>query len=187
MFGSAVLAIHTMRYLISTALFTLALSLMPLEAGAARTLEPGSVWVTGSTGPRTVFGSRVGGSGTYLNLGAEAEYTLRSDLGITGGLAYGLGGSSLWRLHTGVRYKLYELNSPLAFYGIADGFLGQVRGALGANLTQVGVGTGVSADYHLTRALTARLTMVVDLGSTLGERPASFNTFSMLVAVSHKL
>ena len=176
-----------MRYVISTALFALALSLIPQQALAARTIEPGSVWLTGTTGPRTVFGSRVGGSGTYLNLGAEAEYTLQSNLGLTGGLTYGLGGSSLWRLHTGFRHKLYELNSPLAFYGNAEGFVGQIRGALGANLTQLGVGAGISADYNLTRALTARLAMAVDFGSTLGERPASLNTFSLLVAVSHKL
>ena len=156
------------------------------SASAARTIEPGSVWLTGNLGPRNVFASRVGGSGTYLNLGFEAEYSLQSDLGLTGGLTYGLGGSSLWRLHAGTRHELYNLNSPLAIYGRLDLFTGQIRGALGANLLQLGVGAGLSADYHLTRSLTARCTMLLDVGSTLGERPAAFNNFSMLVALSRK-
>ena len=181
------LAIETMKYVFSTVLLALLMLSAPNETLAARTIDPGSVWITGTLGPRSVFGSRVGGSETYLNLGAEAEYTLQSNLGLTGGLNYGLAGSSIWRLHTGVRHELYNLDSPLSFHGRADLFAGQVRGALGANLQQLGLGLGVSADYNLTRALTARLSMLVDLGSTLGERPASFNTFTMLVAVSHKI
>jgi len=149
----------------------------------ARTVEPGSVWTGLELGLDSKMGGRVGGSDVLLTVGGDIEYALESRVGIYFRGTFGLGDTQAIKLQSGVRYRFTEVDLPISPYVSAHLGSGHLMDVMGANLWTIGAGLGAGLDYYLTRRFTAGLSLTFDFASTLGGRPAAYNT-TAIVATS---
>lgn len=170
-------------------LLVIATLALPIPA-AARNVEPGSVWVGAQLGPAFKLGTRLGGSGGYLMLGASGEYSFSKQLGVAADLQlgnFGFIGTSPFRLRAGGRYRLTDLGLPVAPYGEVKMSLGRLSDVIGANLTIWGVHLAAGADYFLTAELAVGGHVGIDLGSTISDRSAFYGTFEVMATASYAL
>ena len=151
----------------------------------AKSVEAGSVWLGGQLGFDSKMGGRVGGSDTLLAVGAEVEYALESRIGIFARGIFGLGDTQAIKLETGAKYRFTGIDFPISPYVSAHLRTGHLLDVMGANLWSIGAGFGGGVDYFLTRHFTAGLDVTFDLGSTLGERPAGYNTTDVVVSARY--
>jgi hypothetical protein len=159
-------------------------TLVSLVATAqARTVEPGTFWLSGGAGGAFKAGSNLGGSNGYLMLTAQEEYVLRSDLSEVGDVTLGnlgLWGTNPLRVHVGARYRLTGLQLPVSPYAQLQLSAGWVHNALGANLWTFGPRVAVGADYFLTAKMLVGATLGYELLATTGAWPSRSVTYSQI-------
>ncbi len=176
-----------MKFLLS---LTLALScLMTPQFSHARTAEPGDISVGGQLGLGSRMSSKLGAGGyePYLMLGGTGEYAIDMNLAAAGELSLALGRSIPIRLRAGAKYRLTGLELPISPYGLGQLSVGRIYDVLGADLTLWGIRLGVGADYFLTKKFSAGVLLAIDLGSSLGTRPAMYGTFEVLFGATYAL
>ena len=148
-------------------------------------MSPGGTWLTAGLGLGSKLSSQIGGSDYFLMLNAGAEHNVDSNLSFVGDLDWGIAGTLPLRLHAGGRYRLTGLELPLSPFVQAQLSGGMVFEALGANLGLIGIRTGIGSDYFITSKLTAGAVINFDFNSTLGERPAFYGQWELLLSGSY--
>ncbi len=155
-------------------------TLLSPVVGQARNVEPGKLTVAAGLGPGFRLGDRLGGSGGYLLLMGEGEYTFSKSLSAVADLALGLAGTKPLRLALGARYRLPDLDLPVSPYVQAQLTLGRLYGVLNTNVSFIGARVGAGADYMLTAQLAVGGLLGLTLASTTGERSAFYGVIDVL-------
>ena len=161
------------------------LALLASSDASARSLEPGTVLVSGQIGPAFRLGSALGASDVYATLGVGGEYVFDANASAVADLNLSLAGTVPLRLHLGGRYRFDGLGLPVAPYAQAQLSLGKLFDVLGADLALVGARLAIGADYYLTSELGAGVLLGSELTTTRGERPAFFGVVDVLLYASY--
>jgi hypothetical protein len=151
-------------------------------AAQARTVEPGSIWLSGALGPGFKMGSRLG-FGNFLVVAAQGEYAFSEKLSAVGDLTIGnlnLFGTKPLRIRAGGRYRLSGIELPVSPYAQAELSLGKLENVLGASLTTWGVRFSAGADYFLTAKTLVGAVLGYEFLRTAGPRPTAFGQLDLL-------
>lgn len=154
------------------------------SVATARTLEPGKPVAFGALGPTVLNDSRLGGSDSFLLIGAGIEYPFSKRIGVVGDVAFGLSGSQQLKLRGGGRYHWTDLDLPVSPYAEAQLVAGRLFDVIGTDLSFFGVRAGAGADYFLTARFLAGLKLGYEIARTRGPDPTAFAQIELLATVS---
>jgi hypothetical protein len=166
-------------------------TLLFVTAAQARTVDPGTFWLSGGLGGAFKEGSNLGGSNGYLMLTVQGEYVVSSNWGVVGDVTLGnlgLWGTNPLRVHAGARYRLTGLQLPVSPYAQLQFSAGKLFNALGANLWTFGPRVALGADYFLTAKLLVGAAVGYELLVTTGPWPSrsvSYNQIDFMALVGY--
>lgn len=171
-----------MRKLLLLAAVSLGISAAPADA---RVVEPGTVWVSSGVGTGVPLQTNLGVTPVYGGLTVGSEYAFTSSL--SADLELGLGVARMFpvRARAGGRYRFTGLGLPLSPYVQAQLSGGGLLNVLGANVPYVGGRAAVGVDYFITAHLATGLRTGLELGSSLGARPAFYSDIGFVAYLSY--